>query len=139
MAKKVTQSDEDSDEKEKVSKSSYTLKDLPGVGDATIKKLKDAGIVSIRTLAMYPLQKLMDEAGIGEKTAEKIIKVAQDIEKMGFKSADLIWEKRRALKKLTTGSPNLDELLIGGIEPGAVTELYGEYRTGKTQLAIYRF
>ena len=134
MAKKGTQSDEESDAKAKVSKSSYTLKDLPGVGDATIKKLKDAGIVSIRTLAMYPLQKLMDEAGIGEKTAEKIIKVAQDIEKMGFKSADLIWEKRRALNKLTTGSPNLDELLIGGIEPGAVTELFGEYRTGKTQL-----
>ncbi|MFX0042127.1 MAG: DNA repair and recombination protein RadA [Candidatus Hodarchaeota archaeon] len=135
MAKKATQSGEDSDEKEKVSKRSYTLKDLPSVGDATIKKLKDAGIVSIRTLAMYPLQKLMDEAGIGEKTAEKIIKAAQDIEKMGFKSADLIWEKRRALHKLTTGSSNLDELLIGGIEPGAVTELFGEYRTGKTQLA----
>jgi len=135
MAKKVTQSDEDSEEKDKNSKTSYSLKDLPGVGDATIKKLKDAGIVSIRTLAMYPLQKLMDEAGIGEKTAEKIIKAAQDIEKMGFKSADLIWEKRRTLKKLTTGSPNFDELLIGGIEPGAVTELFGEYRTGKTQLA----
>ncbi|MFX1320639.1 MAG: DNA repair and recombination protein RadA [Promethearchaeota archaeon] len=134
MAKKVTQSDEESDDKNKNSKISHSLKDLPGVGDATIKKLIDAGIVSIRTLAMYPLQKLMDEAGIGEKTAEKIIRAAQDIEKMGFKSADLIWEKRRALNKLTTGSSNLDELLIGGIEPGAVTELFGEYRTGKTQL-----
>jgi DNA repair protein RadA len=61
--------------------------------------------------------------------------VAQDIEKLGFKSADIIWEKRRALNKLTTGSANLDELLEGGFEPGAVTELYGEYRTGKTQIA----
>ncbi|GAG71213.1 unnamed protein product, partial [marine sediment metagenome] len=51
MAKKVTQSDEDSDEKDKNSKTLYSLKDLPGVGDATIKKLNDAGIVSIRTLA----------------------------------------------------------------------------------------
>ncbi|MFX1294905.1 MAG: DNA repair and recombination protein RadA [Promethearchaeota archaeon] len=135
MAKKETDTDEESYEKNKKKKSSYSLKDLPGVGEATIKKLKEAGIISIRTIAMYPLQKLMDEAGIGEKTAEKIIKAAQDIEKMGFKSADLIWEKRKALKKLTTGSPNLDELLLGGIEPGAVTELFGEYRTGKTQLA----
>lgn len=134
MAKKVIQSDEENDEKDKNSKSSYNLEDLPNVGDVTVKKLKDAGIISIKTLAMYPFQKLMDEAGIGEKTAQKIIKAAQDIEKMGFKSADLIWEKRRALKKLTTGSPNLDELLTGGIEPGAVTELFGEYRTGKTQL-----
>ncbi|MFW9950811.1 MAG: helix-hairpin-helix domain-containing protein, partial [Candidatus Thorarchaeota archaeon] len=50
----------------------YDLKDLPGVGDTTVKKLKDAGIVSIRTLALYPITKLMDEAGIGEKTAQKI-------------------------------------------------------------------
>ena len=135
MAKKKAMSNE-MDENEKIeSDHSYGLKDLPGVGDATVKKLMEAGIVSIRTLAMYPLKKLMDEAGIGEKTAEKIVRVAQDIEKMGFKSADRIWEKRKTLKKLTTGSQNLDDLLIGGIEPGAVTEIFGEYRTGKTQLA----
>jgi DNA repair protein RadA len=135
MAKKKSSIDSESEEKDSKSESSYSLSDLPGVGDATVKKLIDAGILSIRTLAMYPLNKLMDEAGIGEKTAEKIIKAAQDIEKMGFKSADIIWKKRKALNKLTTGSQNLDDLLIGGIEPGAVTELFGEYRTGKTQLA----
>ncbi|MFX1409588.1 MAG: DNA repair and recombination protein RadA [Promethearchaeota archaeon] len=134
MAKKAIQSNEVNDDKDTSAKN-HTLKDLPGVGEATIKKLKDAGIISIKSLAMYPLKNLMDEAGIGEKTAEKIIRAAQDIEKMGFKSADVIWEKRRGLKRLTTGSHNLDELLVGGIEPGAVTELYGEYRTGKTQIA----
>jgi len=97
--------------------------------------LEEAGILSIRILAMYPINKLIEEAGIGEKTAEKIIKVAQDIEKMGFKSADKIWEKRKSLNKLTTSSNNLDDLLIGGFEPGALTELFGEYRTGKTQIA----
>ncbi|MFW9989738.1 MAG: DNA repair and recombination protein RadA [Candidatus Odinarchaeota archaeon] len=135
MAKKKVQSDEIHQKESSETESSYTLKDLPGVGEATIKKLKEAGILLIRTLAMYPLNKLMDEAGIGEKTAEKIIKVAQDIEKMGFKSADIIWEKRKTLNKLTTGSQNLDDLLYGGIEPGAVTEIFGEFRTGKTQLA----
>ena len=113
----------------------YDLKDLPGVGDTTVKKLKDAGIISTRILAIYPITKLMDEAGIGEKTAQKIIKAAQDIEKMGFKSADIIWEKRKQLNRLTTNSSNLDEILGGGIEPGSVTEFYGEYRTGKTQIA----
>jgi len=135
MAKKKDQSEENSSNEDSHSDSSYSLNDLPGVGEATVKKLKDAGILSIRILAMYPLNKLMDEAGIGEKTAEKIIKAAQDIEKMGFKSADKIWEKRKKLNKLATGSQNLDDLLLGGIEPGAVTELFGEYRTGKTQLA----
>ena len=113
----------------------YNLKDLPGVGDTTVKKLKEAGIISIRTLAVYPMTKLMNEVGIGEKTAGKIIKAAQDIEKMGFKSADIIWEKRKQMNRLTTNSSTLDEILAGGIEPGSVTEFYGEYRTGKTQIA----
>ena len=132
MAKKKSQT---KDEEDSIPKPSYSLNDLPGVGDATVKKLKDAGILSIRTLAMYPLNKLTEEAGIGDKTAEKLVKAAQDIEKMGFKSADKIWEKRKRLNRLTTGSQNLDDLLGGGIEPGAVTEVFGEYRTGKTQLA----
>ena len=135
MAKKKGSIDKDSQDKESLSKSSYSLKDLPGVGDATLKKLKEAGILSVRTLAMYPLNKLTDEVGLGIQTAEKLVKTAQDVEKMGFKSADLIWEKRKLLNKLTTGSQNFDELLGGGIEPGALTELFGEYRTGKTQLA----
>ena len=135
MAKKKGQLDTDDEDKDSNLNKTYTLKDLPGVGDATLKKLREAGITSIRSLAMIPKKTLMDDAGIGEKTAEKIIKLAQDIEKMGFKSANEIWEKRKGLKKLTTGSQNLDELLAGGIETGAVTEVFGEYRTGKTQLA----
>jgi DNA repair protein RadA len=135
MAKKKASLDTESQDKESASTSSYSLKDLPGVGDATLKKLKDAGILTVRTLAMYPLGKLIDEVGLGTKTAEKLVKTAQDVEKMGFKSADLIWAKRKLLNRLTTGSHNFDDLLGGGIEPGAVTEVFGEYRTGKTQLA----
>ena len=134
MVKKKYNS-EDNLGKEKTKSNELILDDLPGVGETTLKKLKDAGILTIRALALYPMSKLMEESGIGEKTSIKLIKIAQDVEKMGFKSAELIWEKRRELKKLTTGSNNLDELLGGGIEPGAVTELFGEYRTGKTQLA----
>ena len=134
MAKKKIEKDAEQEPNQSESQKAYTLKDLPGVGDATLKKLKDAGILSIRTLAMMPKAKLMDDAGIGEKTADKLIKLAQDIEKMTFLSADTIWEKRKSLKKLTSGSQNLDDLLGGGFETGAVTEIFGEYRTGKTQI-----
>lgn len=40
----------------------------------------------------------------------------------------------RALVTLTTGSVELDKLLEGGIETGSITEVFGEFRTGKTQL-----
>jgi meiotic recombination protein DMC1 len=36
--------------------------------------------------------------------------------------------------KLTTGCKSLDELLQGGIESQSITEVFGEFRTGKTQL-----
>ena len=131
MAKKENQSENNN---ESGNLESYALKDLPGVGDATLKKLKDSGIVSIRALAMIPKSTLTEDAGIGDKTAEKLVKLAQDVEKMGFTPANVIWEKRKRLNKLSTGSHNLDDLFGGGIETGALTELYGEFRTGKTQI-----
>lgn len=36
---------------------------------------------------------------------------------------------------ITTGSQNLDKILGGGLESGSITEAFGEFRTGKTQLA----
>ena len=133
MAKKKAPTN--GEDENSISNPTYELNDLPGVGEATLKKLKDSGIISIRLLAMYPLSRLMEDAGIGEKTAEKLIKAAQDIEEMGFKSADEIWEKRKVMRRISTGGQNLDDLLGGGLETGAVTEVFGEYRTGKTQLA----
>lgn len=41
---------------------------------------------------------------------------------------------RQDLIQISTGSKELDSLLDGGIETGSITELFGEFRTGKTQL-----
>lgn len=40
----------------------------------------------------------------------------------------------RQLVQLSTGATELDKLLEGGIETGSITEVFGEFRTGKTQL-----
>lgn len=53
---------------------------------------------------------------------------------MSFKTATEIYEKRKTLISLATGSTNLDNLLAGGIETGAITEIFGEFRTGKSQI-----
>lgn len=42
---------------------------------------------------------------------------------------------RQRVIKITTGSSDLDTLLGGGIETMSITEIFGEFRTGKTQLA----
>jgi DNA repair protein RAD51 len=53
---------------------------------------------------------------------------------MGFTTASEFHVKRSEIIQLTTGSKELDKLLQGGIETGSITELFGEFRTGKTQL-----
>lgn len=53
---------------------------------------------------------------------------------MGFQSSEIFLQKRLNLTYLSTGSKELDKLLGGGIETGSITELFGEFRTGKTQI-----
>ena len=44
-------------------------------------------------------------------------------------------ELRKKILKISTGSSKFDQLLGGGIESMSITEAFGEFRTGKTQLA----
>ncbi len=52
-------------------------------------------------------------------------------------SARAIREKRKTVVSISTGSNALDELLRGGIESMSITEVFGEFRTGKTQYVPY--
>ena len=52
----------------------------------------------------------------------------------GFTTATDMHIKRSNIINITTGSKELDKLLQGGIETGSITELFGEFRTGKSQL-----
>ena len=69
-----------------------------------------------------------------ENKVDKIIEAASKIVQMGFQTASTYFEKRQSLIQLTTGSASLDQLLGGGVETGSITEIFGEFRTGKTQL-----
>ena len=55
---------------------------------------------------------------------------------MGFTTATEYHQKRSEIIQVTTGSKELDKLLGGGIETGSITEIFGEFRTGKTQLCL---
>lgn len=112
----------------------YNIEDIPGVGRTISKKLAESGYDTLQAIAMTPNKTLMDEAGLGEKTAAKVIAAAREQLNIGFKSALHVWERRRNIKRLGTGSHSLDELIGGGVETGCLTEFFGEYRTGKTQL-----
>jgi DNA repair protein RAD51 len=53
---------------------------------------------------------------------------------MGFTTATEFHIRRSELICITTGSNQLNALLGGGIETGSITEIFGEFRTGKSQI-----
>jgi DNA repair protein RadA len=111
------------------------LEDLPGVGATTAEKLREAGFTSIEAIAVASPSELSAAADIGEGTAAKIIVAARKKANIGgFETGDLIFERRKQVGKITTGSDALNELLGGGIETQAITEFYGEFGSGKTQI-----
>jgi DNA repair protein RadA len=111
------------------------VKKLPGVGEATLKKLIKAGFSSLESIAYTPPSIIQEESGLGDKTTAKLIKASMEKLDIGFKSAEAVWEHRKNIARITTSSQELDNLFGGGIETGCVIEVFGEFRTGKTQLA----
>lgn len=112
-----------------------SISDLPGIGPATAKKLSESGFGTLESLATVSIGELVSVGNLGDATSRKIIQAARDALNFGFIPADEVLEHRRNMLKITTGSASLDDLFGGGIETAAVTEFYGEYRTGKTQIA----
>lgn len=60
--------------------------------------------------------------------------IASKLVPMGFTTATEMHARRSELISITTGSKQLDTLLAGGIETGSITEIFGEFRTGKSQI-----
>jgi DNA repair protein RadA len=112
------------------------VEELPGVGPATADKLKDAGYTDLMAIAVTAPQALADAAEIGASTAQKIILAARDaVDIGGFETGEALLEKRKSVGKLTSGAKALNELLGGGFETQAISELFGEFGSGKTQIA----
>ncbi len=111
------------------------LEELPGVGETTAGKLMDAGFREIAAIATARPADLKDAAGIGEIAASRIINAAKESLDIRFLTGKELQEKRALVGRITTGSSVLDTLLGGGIETQAITELFGEFGSGKTQIA----
>ena len=112
------------------------INDLPGVGPATADKLLESGYLDVMSIAVASPSELGDAAEIGESTASKIILGARKIADIGeFETGSSVLEKRLKVGHLTTGSKTFDELLGGGFESQSIVELFGEFGSGKTQVA----
>jgi DNA repair protein RadA len=116
------------------------IDELEGIGPATKAKLNSVGIMTLMDLAVKSPSEVADAVGSDMARASELCNKARsklvELKYLGedFISATEIYKKRKLIDRISTGSKNLDDLLAGGIETQAVTEFYGEFGSGKTQI-----
>lgn len=110
------------------------LEGTAGLTARDIKLIIDGGYNTVESVAYTPKRTLEQVKGISEQKAAKILTEASKLVPMGFTTATEMHQRRSELISVTTGSKQLDTLLAGGIETGSITEIFGEFRTGKSQI-----
>ncbi|WWC65000.1 meiotic recombinase Dmc1 [Kwoniella dejecticola CBS 10117] len=98
-----------------------------GINVQDISKLKASGIVTVLGVAQTTRRHLMKIKGLSEAKVEKL-------KPPPFQSGTEIAERRQNVVYITTGSQSVNAMLGGGVPTQSITEVFGEYRTGKTQL-----
>ncbi|HDN75798.1 MAG TPA: DNA repair and recombination protein RadA, partial [Acidilobales archaeon] len=112
-----------------------SIEDL-GLSASIINKLKEAGYRTLEAIAVANINELASVVGLPVPTAQRIISKARDALGLRFMTALELKKERLNIGRITTGSRKLDELLGGGVETRTITEFFGEYGTGKTQICM---
>eukprot|EP00049_Salpingoeca_infusionum_P000904 m.43462 g.43462 ORF g.43462 m.43462 type:complete len:389 (-) comp10779_c0_seq8:1123-2289(-) len=109
-----------------------------GIGMSDINKLKGAGFHTIKSVLLIHPKKLKELKGFSEAKVEKVLEAAKKLTvgDSAFVTAASYLEARLTMFRISTGSKDLDGILGGGMESRQITELHGEYRTGKSQLCM---
>lgn len=121
---------------EKKKKVILDLEDLPGIGPTTSARLKEAGYTDLSTIASASPHELAEAGELGVEAAKKAIEAAKEGLDATFETAEQVYERRKTIGRISTSSKSLDELLGGGVETQSITEMYGKFASGKSQLAF---
>lgn len=112
------------------------LVELPGVGEATASKLIEHGFRTYESIAVANANELASVTGLPVTYSQKIINSARAQLKFTIKTAYELEQELKDVRRITTGSKSLDKLLGGGVETRSATEFFGEFGSGKTQIAF---
>jgi len=113
---------------------SEEIKNFKSVNKIVFQKLEENQLLNIRTLVMCQADELVT-IGLTKARAEAVIAECKDNLFCSFQTAEDVFKYRQTKKKLKFFVSSLDTLLRGGLETGALTEIHGEFGTGKTQIS----
>jgi meiotic recombination protein DMC1 len=109
------------------------LQDM-GLNQSDVKKLEDAGYKSVGMVMAQPRKKLEEIRGFSEAKVNKVVEAANKLIPFNFVTGTECLQSRQSILKISTGSQALNEMIGGGFHSKGITEIHGEFRTGKTQL-----
>jgi DNA repair protein RadA len=108
------------------------LTDLKAIKPRQVKLLQDNGIDTVEALAMSMPADITGIDGMSDKAAKTLVWNARDeLQMCTFKKVSDIHED---FQYIHTGSKNFDAILGGGLSTGRITEVYGAFKSGKTNL-----
>ena len=120
-----------------------TMEEIPTITSDMIEKLNKLNITSVYQLAVQnpiALASEYEDTSFNIESASSLITNARKILIENqvltneFSTADEVLEKRNKMSRYATGSESFDDLLNGGFETQAITELAGEFGSGKSQV-----
>ncbi|MHA1213018.1 MAG: DNA repair and recombination protein RadA [Candidatus Heimdallarchaeota archaeon] len=112
------------------------LEDFKSLNEKLLEKLNSSGHTTIESLCWLTPEELAERIEIDLQLADSIIQEAVScMDQQPISASDLL-EQEEDKKQITTSSKQLDDLLGGGIYTGEITEIAGEFATGKTQLCF---
>eukprot|EP01060_Flectonema_neradi_P034274 TRINITY_DN595_c1_g1_i1.p1 TRINITY_DN595_c1_g1~~TRINITY_DN595_c1_g1_i1.p1 ORF type:complete len:356 (+),score=88.51 TRINITY_DN595_c1_g1_i1:66-1133(+) len=137
IKKRKEEEEEQQDEQEEGDGGPTPIQFLEGQGGlkaSDIKILMDNHFFTVESVAYAARKRLTSIKGFSDAKVDKIKAEVDKIFPLGFCTAADYHEARKNQLFITTGCRDLDKLLGGGFETGSITEIFGEFRTGKTQL-----
>ncbi|EJT52318.1 hypothetical protein A1Q1_04529 [Trichosporon asahii var. asahii CBS 2479] len=108
-----------------------------GINVSDIGKLKANGIVTVLGVAQTPRKNLakikakIEKLKVSLRAPELKLTNRKSVPSCFFATGVEVSERRTTVFTISTGSKAVDGMLGGGISTQSITEVYGEFRTGK--------
>jgi DNA repair protein RadA len=93
-----------------------------------------SGFDNLMAIAVATVGEIVEATGLTDVMARKVIQASRASMDMGFLSGEEVMAKRLLVTKFPTFCAPFDRLMEGGFETRAITECFGQYGSGKTQI-----